>query len=138
MHEATRFALFVPDLLRADRRLLPGLFVASLGEALAAEGIPSKSFDPAATIITRADVRCRSVLGRMNDLVFQTRLRIEDDGGLSRCDLRVLRHFMNDTLLQGTGWRIRDCVGARISTRRSVMTRLCSIRVQVRVERQCN
>jgi uncharacterized protein DUF6933 len=101
-HEETRFAVFVPNVVRRDLRQLPALFAIALEEALVIEGIPPEGrIDPASAVITRADIRQRSILGCMNEIALHCRLFIEDRGGLSHCDLTDLRRPLNDALHKG-------------------------------------
>jgi hypothetical protein len=106
MHEETRFAVFVPGVLRRDLRGLGALLATELREALAAGGLPSPSeMDPTSAVITRADIRLRSVLGCMNELALHCRLFIEDQGGLAYHDQAALRRSLNDVLLKGKDGR---------------------------------
>jgi hypothetical protein len=106
MHEETRFAIFVPGVVRKDLQELPTLVSTALREARAAKGIPSPSgMDPASAIITRADIRLRAVLGCMNELALHCRLFIEAQGGLAYHDQAALRRSLNDILLKGKDGR---------------------------------
>jgi hypothetical protein len=84
-HHSTLFTLFVPDLVRAQIRMLPEILALFLNRAMRNEGLRlEQNVEPETIALARTT--SRSVLGSMNDLAFQCSCHIEAEGGLLRYD----------------------------------------------------
>jgi hypothetical protein len=77
--------------LRATHRLVTEL----VERELRREGLPPATFgNLRSQELILAKTADRSVLGCMNDMVFQCEIAIGDSGGLTRTDLAILNHSL--------------------------------------------
>jgi len=102
-HAGTLFSFFVPGLTRPDFGAFGATFRQHL-EALLREGrmdVAPERIAPRDAPLQIRKTKSRRILGCMNELVFQTRIRVEAAGGLAATDLAALNHNLNQTLLGG-------------------------------------
>jgi hypothetical protein len=99
MHAGTLFAIFVPDILKANLSPLGPFLIHHIENTLADEGLPANTFgrqDP--TDVGLAKTASRSLLGCMRqDRQFLQR-GVAMSGGLASCDPRQLNHELHRTV----------------------------------------
>ncbi len=97
-HDTTLYSFFVPGLKKPDFKSIREIFRQNLFKSLMAENLPQKHIE-----IFLDDIRAieicktnnRSVLGSMNDLTFQLKYQIADQGGIEMTDITKLIHDLN-------------------------------------------
>ena len=87
---------------------LPIMLLAGLEQLLRMKGLPQSAIDKAikyhdAGLYARTD--SRADLGSLNDLVNHYQWRVEDEGGLSRCDLTGIIMSVNDMPQRRIDWK---------------------------------
>src|SRR3989442_3690906 len=87
-HVGTLFSVFQPDVTKSDLTPIGSCVVALIQRELAAEGLPIETFGTLRNEKVRiARTADRSVLGCMNEMAFASRLEVQLQGGLGRCDV---------------------------------------------------
>jgi len=97
-HDATLYSVFVPGLKKPEFEHLDEVFGRRLFKALVWDEFPQTQIErmlEACRVIRFTRSSNRSVLGSMNDMRFQIRWHVEDDGGLANVDLAQLHHRLN-------------------------------------------
>ena len=98
-HAGTLFAIFAPDVRKADLAPIGPLVVRLIERELHAEDLPLDCFgdlDPSA--VTLAKTASRTVLGYMNEIARYCENAIADRGGLDRCDIESLNRELRREL----------------------------------------
>jgi len=98
VHDGTLFSSLTLNVGVGLLRPISGFVYSQIVRGLESEGFPPdalgaidyKQIHPAPT-------RSRSVLGSMNDMVIMARRVIGSEGGLERCDVAKLSHFLRNT-----------------------------------------
>jgi len=97
-HDTTLYSFFVPGLKKPDFKNIREVFRQSLFKSLIAENLPQKHIEIFLEDIREIEIsktNNRSVLGSMNDLTFQVRCQIADEGGIEIADITKLIHDLN-------------------------------------------
>jgi hypothetical protein len=97
-NNATLYSFLVPGMKKAQFKSFEEVFNQQLFKSLVAEGLPQNQIEKVlddCREIAIAKTNNRSVLGSMNDLAFQLKVRIEAAGGLGNIDLTELNHDIN-------------------------------------------
>jgi hypothetical protein len=97
-HDKTLFSFFVPGLTKPDFQRIRYVFGQNLFKNLVREALPQlqiELFLDDIRDIQFAITNNRSVLGSMNDLIFQLKYKIADNGGLANTDIMELNHDLN-------------------------------------------
>ena len=104
-HAGTLFAIFRPNVRKAELRPVGEYVVGAVEAELLDEGLPTDTFgrlDAAGLRLARtAD---RRTLGFMNEMAFQVRWQAEDAGGLDHCDPRRINRWLRRTLYSKDGY----------------------------------
>jgi len=97
-HDRTLYSFIVPGLTKPDFQDLKEIFRQRLFKSLAAEELPQKhveAFLEDNRNIEFTKTNNRSVLGSMNELVFQAKYQISVEGGPLNIDIGNLNHYIN-------------------------------------------
>jgi len=97
-HDTTLYSFFVPGLKKSDFKNIREVFRQNLFKSLMAENLPQKHIEIFLDDIREIEIsktNNRSVLGSMNDLTFQLKYQIADEGGLLNTDIMKLNHDLN-------------------------------------------
>lgn len=97
-HDTTLYSFFVPGLKKPDFENIREVFGQNLFKSLMAENLPQKHIELFLDDIREIEIsktNNRSVLGSMNDLTFQLKYQIADEGGIEITDIRKLVHDLN-------------------------------------------
>lgn len=97
-HDATLYSFFVYGLKKPDFENFREVFRQNLFKILMAENLPQKHIELFLDDIREIDIsktNNRSVLGSMNDLTFQLKYQIADEGGIEFADISKLVHGLN-------------------------------------------
>jgi len=97
-NNSTLYSFLVPGMKKVQFKYFEEVFSQELFKSLVAEGLPQNKIeivldDCREIVISKTNDR--SVLGSMNDLAFQLKVRIEAAGGLGNIDLTELNHDLN-------------------------------------------
>ena len=119
VHAGTLFSSMTLNVNVGLLRPIGGYVFSQIVRALESEGFPPDALG----VIDDKQVRLarthrKSVLGSMNDMVIMARHVIRSDGGLERCDVTKLNHFLHDTPNGARGFATPlELVRARVSQR---------------------
>jgi len=97
-HASTLFSFTLFGLTRPDFIALGKTFNRNLRSVLIHEGMDenlAETISPSVETVRLLKTRSRSVLGSMNDFIFQVRVHVEVAGGLARCDIADLNYTLN-------------------------------------------
>ena len=97
-HDLTLYTFFVPGLTKPHFQNFDEVFRQNLFKNLISENLPQKQIEIFLDDIRKIEITKtsnRSVLGSMNDLTFQLKYQIADEGGLSGTDISKLNHDLN-------------------------------------------
>jgi hypothetical protein len=97
-HDETLYSFLAPGLTKPHFQNIREVFRQSLLKNLMAENIPQKQIELFLGDIRKigiAKTNNRSVLGSMNDLTFQLKYQIADQGGLLNTNMTKLNHDLN-------------------------------------------
>ncbi len=97
-HDKTLYTFFVPGLTKPHFQNFDEIFRQNLFKCLMSENLPQKHIEIFLDNIRKIEItktNNRSVLGSMNDLTFQLKCQIADEGGLSGADISKLNHDLN-------------------------------------------
>ncbi len=97
-NDATLYSFLVPGMKKAEFMNFKEVFSQQLFKRLISEGLPQNNIEIVLEDcheIEIAKTNNRSVLGSMNDLAFQLKVRIESAGGLRNIDLTELNRELN-------------------------------------------
>ena len=97
-HDTTLYSFFVPGLKKPDFKDFREVFRQNLFKSLMAENFSQKHIEIFLDDIREIEIsktNNRSVLGSMNDLTFQVRCQIADEGGIEIADITKLIHDLN-------------------------------------------
>ncbi len=97
-HDTTLYSFFVPGLKKPDFKNFREVFRQNLFKSLMAENFSQKHIEIFLDDIREIEIsktNNRSVLGSMNDLTFQVRCQIADEGGIEIADITKLIHDLN-------------------------------------------
>jgi len=97
-HDTTLYSFFVPGLKKPDFKGFREVFRQNLFKSLMAENFSQKHIEIFLDDIREIEIsktNNRSVLGSMNDLTFQVRCQIADEGGIEIADITKLIHDLN-------------------------------------------
>jgi hypothetical protein len=97
-HDTTLYSFFVPGLKKPDFKNIREVFRQNLFKSLMAENLPQKHIEIFLDDIREIEIsktNNRSVLGSMNDLTFQLKYQIADEGGIEITDITKLIHDLN-------------------------------------------
>ena len=97
-HDKTLYTFFVPGLTKPHFQNFDEIFRQNLFKCLMSENLPQKHIEIFLDNIRKIEItktNNRSVLGSMNDLTFQLKCQIADEGGLSGTNISKLNHDLN-------------------------------------------
>ena len=97
-HDKTLYSFLAPGLTKPHFQNIREVFRQSLFKNLMAEKIPQKHIELFLDDILKIEIaktNNRSVLGSMNDLTFQLKYQIADEGGLLNTNIMKLNHDLN-------------------------------------------
>ena len=97
-HDKTLYTFFVPGLTKPHFQNFDEIFRQNLFKRLMSENLPQKHIEIFLDDIRKIEItktNNRSVLGSMNDLTFQLKYQIADEGGLPDADISKLNHDLN-------------------------------------------
>ncbi len=97
-HDTTLFSFFVLELKKPDFENFREIFRQNLFKSLMAENLHQKHIELFLDDIQKIEIsktNNRSVLGSMNDLTFQLKYQIADEGGIEIADITKLVHGLN-------------------------------------------
>lgn len=97
-HDTTLYSFFVPGLKKPDFKNIREVFRQNLFKSLMAENLSQKHIEIFLDDIRKIEIyktNNRSVLGSMNDLTFQLKYQIADEGGIEITDITKLIHDLN-------------------------------------------
>jgi hypothetical protein len=97
-HDKTLFSFFIPGLTKPDFQRIGDVFGQSLFKTLMREEFPQRQIELFLDDIRDihfAKTNNRSVLGSMNDLIFQLKYMVGDYGGLANADIMKLNYDLN-------------------------------------------
>ena len=97
-HDKTLYSFFVAGLTKPHFENIREVFRQNLFKSLMAETLPQKYIEIFLDDIREIEIaktNNRSVLGSMNDLTFQLKYQIADEGGLIVADISKLNHDLN-------------------------------------------
>jgi hypothetical protein len=106
-NSVTLYSFLVPGVPRSQLQALDVLFASSLLENLESEGVGQSSLDAIRSEcmpVFLSKTKSKSVLGSMNDLVYQIDATIRGSGGLSPCDVGDLNRRLNRTPMGAIGY----------------------------------
>lgn len=98
IHDKTLYTFLVPGLTKPHFKNFNEVFRQNLFKSLVAESLPQEHIEIFLEDIREIEIaktNNRSVLGSMNDLTFQLKYQIADDGGLLNADISKLNHDLN-------------------------------------------
>lgn len=97
-HDKTLYTFFVPGLTKPHFQKFHEVFRQNLFKRLITENLSQNHIEIILDDIREIEIsktNNRSVLGSMNDLTFQLKCQIADEGGLSGTDISKLNHDLN-------------------------------------------
>ena len=97
-HDRTLFSFIVPGLTKPDFENIYEIFKQSLFKNLIEENIPQNQIElflDNNRKIKISKTNNRSILGSMNELAFQLKYQIRDEGGLINTNVMKLNHDLN-------------------------------------------
>lgn len=97
-HDKTLYTFFVAGLTKPQFQNFDEVFRQNLFRSLVSENLPQKQIEIFLDDIRKIEItktNNRSVLGSMNDLAFQLKYQIVDEGGLLDTDISKLNHDLN-------------------------------------------
>jgi hypothetical protein len=97
-NDQTLYTFFVPGLTKPHFQDFDEVFRQNLFKSLIMENFPQKQIEIFLDDIREIEItktNNRSVLGSMNDLTFQLKYQIADEGGLSGADISKMNHDLN-------------------------------------------
>ena len=97
-HDRTLYTFFISGLVKVHFKNFHEVFRQNLFKSLMAENLPQKHIEIFLEDIREIEIsktNNRSVLGSMNDLTFQLKYQIADEGGLLNTDITKLNHDLN-------------------------------------------
>jgi hypothetical protein len=97
-HDTTLYSFFVRGLKKPDFKNIREVFRQNLFKSLMAENLPQKHIEIFLDDIREIEIsktNNRSVLGSMNDLTFQLKYQIADEGGIEITDITKLIQDLN-------------------------------------------
>ena len=97
-HDTTLYTFFISGLVKSHFKNFHEVFRQNLFKSLIAENLPQKQIELFLDDIREIEIsktNNRSVLGSMNDLTFQLKYQIADEGGLLNTDITKLNHDLN-------------------------------------------
>jgi len=97
-HDKTLYTFYIPGLTKPHFQNFNEVFRQNLFKNLIAEELPQKHIEIFLDDIREikiAKTNNRSVLGSMNDLTFQLKYRVADEGGLLNADATKLKYALN-------------------------------------------
>jgi hypothetical protein len=104
-HAGSLFSLFLGDVRASDLRPIGPVLVDAIAAELRAEGLARDvlgALDPEG--VRLAKTASRSVLGFMNEMVFEIRYGVARQGGLGRVDARAVNYDLQRTLRNRGGY----------------------------------
>lgn len=102
----TLYSLCVLDVKKADFTDLGLFFAEHLLHNLRSEDVPLSflsKVESSAREVVVARTNSRSVLGSMNDLIIQIKVRVWHEGGVSACDVDMLNRSLNRIPMSAIG-----------------------------------
>ena len=97
-HDQTLYTFLVPGLTKPHFQNIDEVFRQNLFNSLMSENLPQNHIEIFLDNIRDIEItktNNRSVLGSMNDLAFQVKYQIADEGGLLNSDISKLNHGIN-------------------------------------------
>jgi len=97
-HDRTLYSFLVPCLTKPDFQNIYEIFRQNLLKNLIQEAIPQQHIELFLENTRKIKIsksNNRSVLGSMNELTFQLKYQINDEGGLLNTDIMMLNHDLN-------------------------------------------
>ncbi len=97
-HDKTLYSLFIPGLLKTHFQNIREVFGQELFKSLLSEDLSQKHIELVLDDISEIKItktNNRSVLGSMNDLIFNIKFVIDQNGGLMNTDIYELNHNLN-------------------------------------------
>ncbi len=97
-HDKTLYTFFVAGLTKPQFQIFDEVFRQNLFRSLVSENLPQKHIEIFLDDIRKIEItktNNRSVLGSMNDLTFQLKYQIADEGGIEITDIPKLIHDLN-------------------------------------------
>jgi len=97
-HDLTLYTFFVPGLTKPHFQNFDEIFRKNLFKRLISEKLPQKQIEIFLDDIREIEIAKtynRSVLGSINDLAFNLKYRIADEGGLSGADVSKINYDLN-------------------------------------------
>jgi len=97
-HDRTLYSFLVPGLTKSGFQNICEIFKQSLFKNLIEENIPQKQIELFLDNNKKIEIsktNNRSVLGSMNDLTFQLKYQIRDEGGILNTNVMKLNHDLN-------------------------------------------
>jgi hypothetical protein len=102
----TLYSFCVLDVKKTDLTDLGEFFAQHLLDSLRSEGAPTSFLSKVESSLDEvvvARTNSRSVLGSMNDLVIQIKVRVGYEGGVSACDVDMLNRSLNRIPMSAIG-----------------------------------
>jgi hypothetical protein len=99
-HDRTLYTFLIPGMTKPHFQNFDDVFRQNLFKSLMEENLPQKHIEIFIDNIREIEISKTnnlSVLGSMNDLTFQLKYRIADEGGLLNADITKLNHDLNRT-----------------------------------------
>lgn len=105
-HDKTLYSFLALGLTKPDFQNFKEVFRQGLFKSLIANEIPQKQLELFLSInhdIEFGKTTSRSVLGSMNDLIFQLKYRISADGGILNTDINKANQYINHIVMGAIG-----------------------------------